>query len=332
MRTRRVFVTGGGGAAAVAFLNAIQTSAVDVFMGDIDPHAAGLYLVPPHRRQLLPRGDDPDFSEALLAICRSHEIDVLVPTVDCELLPLAGRAADFERGGTRLLSAPASALRLCLDKWQLTKACAGAAAVPRTALLDAAFTSTNWPLPVIVKPRQGSGSRGVQLISSWSDLRGVPVDGSLIVQEYLPGEEYSVDVLVDPTSGQVVAAVPRARLKVDSGVAVAGRTVHDAGLETAACAIAEHLGLTFVGNIQLRRNQRGEPVLLEVNPRFPGTMSLTVASGVNMPRLALDAVLGHGLVGRRYPFRDVAVVRTWQDHYFPPEELLSPALRTVEVR
>ena len=60
--------------------------------GDIDPFAAGLYLVAPERRAILPRGDDPRFADVLLARCRARGVDVVVPTVDTELLPLA-RAA-----------------------------------------------------------------------------------------------------------------------------------------------------------------------------------------------------------------------------------------------
>ena len=54
-------------------------------------------------------------------------------------------------------------------------------------------------------------------------LAGFPRDGTLLVQEFVPGEEYSVDVLAS-RDGRIAAAVPRARLKVDSGIAVAART------------------------------------------------------------------------------------------------------------
>ncbi len=46
-----------------------------------------------------------------------------------------------------------------------------------------------------------------------------------MLQEYLPGEEFSVDVYVR-CDGIVVGAVPRERMKVDSGIAVASRTVN----------------------------------------------------------------------------------------------------------
>jgi carbamoyl-phosphate synthase large subunit len=128
-----------------------QVDGVDLWAADIDPNAAGLYLVPADRRLLLPRGDDPGFVGALLDWCRSEAIDVVFPTVDQELLPLAeGRSAFLERGVTLVL-AEAQVLATCLDKWRLYQACRGRVPVPRTALLDDAFEVADWALPLIAK-------------------------------------------------------------------------------------------------------------------------------------------------------------------------------------
>jgi carbamoyl-phosphate synthase large subunit len=59
---------------------------------------------------------------------------------------------------------------------------------------------------------------------------------------------------------------------------------------------------------------RGRPALLEVNPRFPGTMPLTVASGVDMPLMALDSLRGKPLPDRA-GFRDVAMVRYLDERF-----------------
>jgi len=169
-RRTRVLVTGAGGPAAVGFLHLAERAVVDFYGADFDPVASGLYFV---------------------------------PTVDTELLPLAG---------------------VRLDKAELARVCASGCEVPTTTVLTGA---TSVPMPSIVTPRAGSGSRGVRLVDDPQDLVGVPRDGSYIVQEYLPGEELSVDVFVPP-NGVVVSPAPRTRDKVDSGVAVAGRTAADA--------------------------------------------------------------------------------------------------------
>ncbi len=129
----------------------------------------------------------------------------------------------------------------------------------------------------------------------------------MLVQEFLPGEEYSIDVFADRV-GHVVAAVPRLRAKVDSGVSVGGRTVRDPGLERFGVAVAEVSGLRFTANVQARRDARGRPCLLEVNPRVPGSVALTIASGVDMPRLAMDVLRGRP-VPEHAEFREIAMVR-----------------------
>ena len=313
-------MTGAGGAAAVSFIKATRDETVDLYASDMDPLAAGLYLVPPPQRHLVLAGADPGFVPHLLELCRRHAIDVLVPTVDSELLAVALAQDAFAGAGVRLLLASKTTLELCLDKLTLLRACASVVPVGRHDALNGAFSAQEWDFPVMVKPRAGSGSRGIEKVTSPARLGSLPHDGQLLVQEYLPGAEYSVDVLA-AGDGRIVAAVPRARLKVDSGVAVTARTLHDPELEDLACRVATRIGLRYAANIQFRRNASGTPILLEVNARFPGTMPLTVQSGVNMPLLALRDVLGQPPPDGPMPFRDVAVVRYWTEEFIEPAAL-----------
>jgi len=303
-RRTRVLVTGAGGPAAVGFLYLAERPDVDFYAADTDPVASGLYLVPAERRVLLPRGDAPEFVATVVEVCRRLVIDVLVPTVDTELLPLAAVRGALAEAGTILLAAPEPTLVACLDKAELARVCAAGCEVPQTTVLT---DSTPVPLPSIVKPRAGSGSRGVRLVADPQDLVGVPRDGSYLVQEYLPGEELSVDVFVR-ADGVVVSAVPRTRDKVDSGVAVAGRTVADAECVEVATTVARAVGLRGIGNVQLRRRADGRPALLEVNPRLPGSLVLTAAAGANLAALALAEALGED-VPAHVPYREVAMVR-----------------------
>jgi carbamoyl-phosphate synthase large subunit len=187
--------------------------------------------------------------------------------------------------------------------------------VPATAVVDAAFDPAGVPLPAIVKPRSGSGSRGIRLVEHAAELDALERDGTLLVQEHLPGPEHSLDVLAR-ADGEVVAVVPRERLKIDSGIAVTGRTLHDDRLDTFAREVARLIGLTSVANVQVKADAAGAPALLEVNPRFPGTMPLTIASGVDMPRLAVGEALGTPVPDGPLPFEDIAMVRFFQERFF----------------
>lgn len=320
-RPPRVLVTGAGGQPAISFVRSLGEDACSWFMADTDRHAAGLHLARAGRRFAIPPGEAAEFVPTLARLCRRHHIDILVPTLDCQLIPLAEARAQFEEHGVRLLLPHLDPLRICLDKWRLAQRCAGLVAVPRTYLLDEHFDPEAVLWPAIVKPRRGSGSRGIVRANNFQALIGQPGDGSLLVQELLPGLEYSVDVL-RRLDGVVVAAVPRLRERVDSGITVAGRTVHDQELQQLATAVVTELDLTGIINVQVRCDLHGRPTLMEVNPRPPGTLALTVVSGVHMPAWVLTDLLGHP-VPDHLEFKDLAMVRYWQEAYFDPAEAVA---------
>jgi carbamoyl-phosphate synthase large subunit len=316
---RRVLVTGTGGPSGVSFMKALADDPWEIYSADIDPYAAGLYLVDPDHRVIVPRGDSETFVAEIIEICVRMQIDVVVPTVDSELLPLAMARTELAAHGVSLVLASEETLRDCLDKWTLHARCVGALRVPDTVLVDANFDPGACTLPVIVKPRSGSGSRGVHRVDEVEELTRLPRDATLLVQEYLPGIEYSLDVLAR-ADGAIVTVVPRSRLKVDSGIAVTGRVVHDESLERIGALVAKRIGLTSVANVQVKLTGDGEPALLEVNPRFPGTMSLTVASGVNMPRLCVQEALGIEMPSEM-PFAEIAMVRFLEEHFMDFSEI-----------
>ena len=309
--TTTVLVTGAGGPAGISIIRSLLARPdTRVVAADMDRFASGLYLVPADQRVLVPAGLSADFAAAVIGWCGSLGIDVLFPTVDVELPVLAARRDEFAALGVVIASPSLSTLETCLDKFALAHRCAGVLPVPRTDLLGPA-AAIGRKYPVVVKPRRGAGSRGISYVQSEAELLELGTDDNRLVQDMLPGDEYSVDVFAD-LSGSVIAAVPRSRLRVDSGVSVAGATFHDEELEQAARRVAAAIGLTTVANVQLRRDRDGRAALLEVNPRFPGAMPLTIAAGIDMPSLTLDAVLGRPLPAA-LEFRDIAVVRYLED-------------------
>jgi carbamoyl-phosphate synthase large subunit len=329
----RVLVTGAGGPSGIAVMQSVESPSLTVLAGDIDPYAAGLYLVPEGQRFILPRGDDPAFCDVLFELCERESVDVVVPTVDQELLPLSRDRRRFADAGVTLVLAEEATLAVCLDKWALDARCREQVRTPRCWLVDASFDPLEPELPVIVKPRSGSGSRGIALLRSREELSALERDGTLLIQEHLPGPEFSLDVLAS-ADGEVLAVVPRERLKVDSGIAITGRTKRDDELERFGADVARLIGLTTVANVQVKGAADGAPALLEVNPRFPGTMPLTIAAGIDMPSLAVAEALGGPVPTGPLPFQEIAMVRSFTERFFPFAEIeaLRDAARRVGSR
>jgi carbamoyl-phosphate synthase large subunit len=314
----RILVTGAGGAAAVSIWKSLSADH-ELHMADIDPLAAGLYLAPPDRRLIIPRGDAPELLPSLLAACTERGIEALVPTVDVELAPLAAARDSFESISVALAISPVECLRICRDKQRLIEAVRGRVPVPDSEPLTEGVAARVDSFPRFVKPREGAGSRGVARIDSRADLDKQPKDGSVMLQEYLPGEEYSVDVYVR-RDGRVIAAVPRDRMKIDSGIAVASRTLNLPDLMQSAIRTAEVIGIRGCANVQFKRAADGVFKLLEVNPRFPGTLPLTTAAGIDMPKLMVDELMGRPVPDKLMPFKEMMVVRYWTEHFFDARE------------
>ena len=314
----RILITGAGGPSAISVWKSLAGEH-EVHMADMDPLATGLYLVPAERRLVIPRGDDPSLVPALHQACKARRVEVLVPTVDTELAPLAEARDSFESIGIALPISSVDCLRTCRDKQALLDKVKGSVPVPDYQPLTEAVAARVDSFPRFIKPRLGAGSRGVAKIDRRQDLDVLPKDGSLLLQEYLPGEEFSVDVYVR-ADGRVVGAVPRERMKTDSGIAVAARTRHIAELVDSAIKTAETIGVRYVANVQFKRAADGIFKLLEVNPRFPGTLPLTIAAGVDMPKLMVDEIAGRPMPDKLLPFKELMVVRYWTERYFDPAE------------
>jgi len=314
----RILLTGAGGPSAISVWKSLGEHH-EIHMADMDPRATGLYLVPPDRRIIVPRGDSEAFVPAVREICRNRAIDLFIPTVDAELVPVALAKDAFSAIGVKLALSPLESLQLCRDKHALLTALASIVPVPHSELLTEALAASAMSFPRLAKPRRGAGSSGVTMVRSRSDLDALPKDGSFLLQEFLPGEEYSVDVYVR-SDGRTIAAVPRERMKTDSGIAVAARTVQNAELIDAAIRAAEGAGIRYVANVQFKRAADGVYKLLEINPRFPGTLPLTGGAGVDLPALLIAEISGQPLPEALAPFKEIMVVRYWTERFIDPQE------------
>ncbi|MGM3175807.1 ATP-grasp domain-containing protein [Dickeya lacustris] len=106
----------------------------------------------------------------------------------------------------------------------------------------------------------------------------------LVLMPYLPGPEYSVDMLVE--KGNVIAAIARRKEGALQYLEQSGPAYE---LSKACAHMMQADGLV---NVQTRNNDQGEPVLLEINMRPSGGIGYTRHSGVNLPALFALRQLG----------------------------------------
>lgn len=112
----------------------------------------------------------------------------------------------------------------------------------------------------------------------------------LLVSEYLPGEEYSVDCLCK--GGEPILVVPRLRKRMINGISVEGEFVKEETIIAYCSQIIRELQLHGNIGLQVKKSDSGKFLLLEINPRVQGTISAALGAGANLPALAVKQELG----------------------------------------
>jgi carbamoyl-phosphate synthase large subunit len=170
-------------------------------------------------------------------------------------------------------------------------------------------------LPLFIKPRVGRGAIGAFPIHASRELEfflGYVADP--VIQEYLDGPEYTIDVFCG-TDGQPVAIVPRERVVIRAGVSDRGRTVNDPRLIELARQTCR--AIRFEGPINIQCRMRGkQPVVFEINPRFSGGIPLTIEAGADFPRLLIGLALGRRLEPQIGKFRDQLWMTSFESSFF----------------
>lgn len=326
---KRVLLTGISGAAAVSFYKSIPRDKYEFFVAASETNAGGFSLVPESNRIILPCGSDEKFVENLLKTCVDNKIDVVIPTVDSELLPIAKSLVKFDEIGVKVLCESFETLQICKDKSQLIQKCGKPVFVPRSAIFDSTFNENDWTYPVFVKHRTSDDLNGFGKIDFSFELSSKPRNSNLLIQEYLPGVEFSVDVIANE-DGEIVAAVPRERFKNNLEITATTRTLRNERLEIYAKVVARKIGLKYVANIQFKLDETGEPMVLGVKPHFLGNNGLTVKSGINMPLLSLQSILGEKTIDSNLQWNELEITRHRHDYFYEFQEKTPQEIETKE--
>lgn len=150
--------------------------------------------------------------------------------------------------------------------------------------------------PVFVKPNNSYGAQGAALMRTSDELRAaLSLSPSLLIQEFLPGKEYSVDCFSTRQRG-LLFCQGRERVRIRMGTSMSSSLV-DTALNDRFCEMAQtilkRLPIDGAWFFQVKENACGIPHLLEIEARIAGTMALNRARGINFPLLSLYAFSGY---------------------------------------
>lgn len=144
--------------------------------------------------------------------------------------------------------------------------------------------------PVFVKPDNGYGGQNAHIVNTHAVLKHLLLESAnLLVQELLPGREYTIDCLSDD-KGQLLFCAARLRERIRMGTSMHGDLANNelqAQFSDYANRILQRIPLTGAWFFQMKEDKNKTLKLLEVEARIAGTMALNRVRGVNFPLLSL---------------------------------------------
>ena len=277
------------------FREALQDNGVSgsVCAADRSSDAPAMYLA--DKAWQVPPCQDSEFIPELLNLAVSEGINVIVPTIDDELTPLTIHREMFAEQSVHVCVSALDAVLLSLDKaathtWLVDN---GFPTVAQSNPKEILLHPSEWRYPLLMKPRCGSGSKGVRYIKDADELRVCSeAADDFIVQALAPGCEYTINVFVS-RAGKCVCTVPHRRLEVRSGEVSKAATAKNRNMMMLAHEIAEALpGGRGPVNIQCFLSTEGDLRVIELNARFGGGYPLAHRAGARFTHWIVEEELG----------------------------------------
>ena len=272
----------------------------------------------------VPRADDNHYVDFVLDICKKENVEIYFPNISAEVEAVSKRENDFKELGVIVSTADKDAVKIANNKLTTYQRLSDMGIdvpdfYPVHTIDDFAngCKKLGYPKkPVCLKVVNNSGSRGVRIIDNKKNryeifakekpnsfftsydnmldiLKSADELDEMMLLEYLPGNEYTVDMLAE--RGRVLYEVGRENTaslmsiaqesivnKIDSAYDVARRVVEL---------------LSFDGNIGIdfMKDENGVPKITDINPRITATVSVIAVAGVNLPYLRVKQLLGENL-------------------------------------
>lgn len=283
-----------------------------IIAADMDITAPALAVA--DRAKVVPEVYADNYVEAILDICRSEEVNALISLNDLELPVLASERPAFEEMGVKLIISNEDVVDTCFDKHETILFCEKIGVdYPQTFLrleeVKKALEAGQLKFPVVVKPRWGSASVGIEFPRTMEELElayGLAIlkishsilaeaskqdlEQSVLIQEHISGKEYGLDILND-FSGRTVQVYVKEKLAMRAGETDKSVLRNNPELEKIGFRVGEALG--HIGNVDCDIFEKdGRYFLLEINPRFGGGYPFSHMSGANYPAAICSWIKG----------------------------------------
>lgn len=258
---------------------------------------------------------DANYIAELKKIVAEYKVKAIISLNDLELPILSQHKQELESCGARVIVSDEKVIEIAFDKWKTANFLQAIGLKSPITYIDfdkakRALQDNKLNFPVVIKPRWGSASIGIEFPEDMEELelsyrlqtirlhRTILAEASkdninsaILIQEKLPGVEYGMDVLND-FEGNYVGTFVRKKLAMRSGETDKAVSVKDERFEELGRKIGENL--KHIGNLDCDVFEyNGELYVLELNPRFGGGYPFSHEAGMNTAACYVEWLKGN---------------------------------------
>ena len=318
---KTILVSGASGIVGYGILRSLRRAAeplclvgTSIYPDSVAPAFCDVFeLAPPTRAE--------EYLDWLCSMIRKHKVDLLIPSIECDLYKWNDNRSVLETAGAKMLLNNPSLIGLCQDKWPFyleLMRCAPEWAIPTRIAGTFEALAEAFSLPFLLKPRRGFAARGIVRVENRATFEEQkPHLGNLLMAQPIVGTrdaEYTASAFFDQNSDLCCHMTLKRTLSAEGFTQNAEVAVLE-GAETAMGRLGRALHAIGPTNFQFRVHG-GELKLLEINPRISSATSIRTAFGYNESLMSLDFFLA-----QRRPvqpqIRPGRAVRYIEDYIFP---------------
>jgi carbamoyl-phosphate synthase large subunit len=262
----------------------------DIWFADADLDRIS-HIIPNNRKILVPLVEQSGYFKKIIDFCFREKIELIVPGIDEELLRMHQSFKLIKQ--TSLFLPSELFISNMLDKYTSMQTLENLdIPVPLTLKLEEAQKFNYYPL--ILKPRWGRGSRGIQIVKTQEELELYTQIKKINNQEYIcqtyeEGDEYTVQIL--NCNNQKNPLIIPLKVLLKKGVTLTAEIDFDENIIKLCKKIAINFNEGNIYNVQLIRTFKDNSLrVFEVNPRFSTTTCILTSIGVDPFKLDANKI------------------------------------------
>ena len=255
----------------------------------------------------------------ILDFCKNHKIDYYYASIDEEVCAISYKRPLFEAIGVTLCVPNFEAVNLCHYKNKFSKFID--LNFPDIAIktFDDISECSDDDFPLFIKPVEGRASIGCVRVADFYEMQECikrsEYKSGYVIQQFVSGENITVDLARNSLTGQVVLLARRELLRNKNGCGIAVETFEDERLTGICESIAAKISLNGVVNIEFFKTDSGYKIV-EINPRFSAGTDYSVLSGFDSVHIAMQIANG---CSRRFEIDKIIVgshfVKCYETYY-----------------